>query len=186
MHVLVSRTFFGFTGETCVDIRANIVDLRSSAEGIGESKAVAALAARHQGWLDRLAEPDRLWSWLGEQTEKTLLELLAYCVAVSVNAVRRKSDSYMQERFDQADMLAEATNLDMADWWEPTSERYLNRVSKALIMIAASEAVSPQAAENLRQMKKDAMASRAEELLARKRWLPEALRLSPVSLTDSA
>ena len=186
LHVLVSRTFFGFIGETCVDIRVNIVDLRPSAEGIGESKAVAALAARHQGWLDRLADPDQLWSWLGQQTDETLLELLAYCVAVSVNAVRRKSDGYMRERFDQADLLAEATNLDMADWWEPTGERYLNRVSKARIMAAASEAVSPQAAENLRQMKKDAMASRAEELLAGKRWLPEALRPSDGSVTDAA
>ena len=89
----------------------------------------------------------------------------------------------MQERFDQADMLAEATNLDMADWWVPKGERYLNRVPKALIMVAASEAVSPQAAENLRQMKKDDMASRAEELLAGKRWLPEALRLMDRSRT---
>ncbi len=47
VHVLVTRTFFGFVEEACVDIRTNIVDLRSSAEGIGESKAVAALAARH-------------------------------------------------------------------------------------------------------------------------------------------
>ncbi len=186
VHVLATRTFFGFIGETCVDIRAHIVDLGSSAEGIGESKAAAALAARHRRWLDRLADPDQLWSWLGQQTEETLLELLAHCVAVSVNAVRRKSDRYMQERFDQADMLAEATNLDMADWWEPTGERYLNRVPKALIMAAASEAVSPQAAENLRQMKKDAMASRAEELLAGKRWLPEALRPAGRSVTDAA
>ena len=92
VQVLVTRTFFGFIGETCIDIRTNIVDLRSSAEGIGESKAVAALAARHQGWLDRLADPEQLWSWLGQQTEETLHELLAYCVAVSVNAVRRKSN----------------------------------------------------------------------------------------------
>ena len=92
----------------------------------------------------------------------------------------------MQERFDQADMLAEATNLDMSDWWEPTGERYLNRVSKAQIMAAASEAVSPQVAENLRQMKKDAMVSRAEELLTGKRWLPKALRPSDGSLTDAA
>ena len=111
-----------------------------------------------------MADPEQLWSWLGQQTEETLLELLAYCVAVSVNAVRRKSDGHMQERFDQADMRAEATNLDMADWWEPTGERYLNRVSKVLII------------ENLRRMKKDPMVTRAEELLAGRRWLPNALR----------
>ena len=123
-----------------------------------------------------MANPEQLWSWLGQQTEETLLELMAHSVAVLVNAVRRKSDGHMQERFDQADMRAEATNLDMADWWEPTGERYLNRVSKVLIMAAVSEAQSPQTAENLRRMKKDPMVTRAEELLAGRRWLPNALR----------
>ncbi len=186
VHILVSRTFFGFTGEACVDTCSSIVDLRPSAEGIGETKAVAALAQRHQGWSDRLPDPDQLWPWLGEQTDETVLELLAYCVAVSINAVRRKGGGCQRARFDHADMLAEAINLDMADWWEPTAERYLNRVPKAQIMAAISEAVSPQAGENLRQMKKDAMASRAEELLAGKRWLPEALRSASVSLVESA
>ncbi len=186
VHILVSRTFFGFTGEACVDTCSSIVDLRPLAERIGESKAVAALAQRHQGWSDRLPDPDQLWPWLGEQTDKTVLELLAYCVAVSINAVRRKGGGCQQARFDHADMLAEAINLDMADWWEPTAERYFNRVPKAQIMAAISEAVSPQAGENLRQMKKDAMASRAEELLAGKRWLPEALRSASVSLVENA
>ncbi len=156
------------------------------APAIGESKAVAALAQRHQGWSDRLPDPDQLWPWLGEQTDEIVLELLAYCIAVSINAVRRKGGGCQRARFDHADMLAEAINLDMADWWEPTAERYLNRVPKAQIMAAISEAVSPQAGENLRQMKKDAMASRAEELLAGKRWLPEALRSASVSLVESA
>ena len=73
-------------------------------------------------------------------------------------------------------MLAEAVGLDMADWWEPSGERYLNRVPKTQIVATVSEAVSLVAADNLRPMKKDAMVSKAGELLAGKRWLPEALR----------
>ena len=185
-HILISRIFFGFTGEACVDIRAHMVDLRPSAEGIVESRAVAALATRHQTLLERLPEPDRLWAWLADQTDETVLEFLACCVAVTINAVRRKGDSHQQARFDHADMLAEAVGLDMADWWEPTGDRYFTRVPKSWVVAAVSEAVSPGAAETLRPMKKDAMASKAAELLAGKRWLPEVLRPVEAPVAESA
>jgi ParB family transcriptional regulator, chromosome partitioning protein len=64
----------------------------------------------------------------------------------------------------------------MADWWEPTETGYLGRVSKARVLAAVSEAVSSQAAENIAKMKKGPMVTRAAELLADTRWLPEALR----------
>lgn len=185
-YVLVSRIFFGLTGESCVDIRAHSVDLKPSAEGIGESKAVEALAQRHQDLLGRLPEPDRLWAWLVGQSDATVLEILAYCVAVTVNAVRRKGDGHRQARFDQADMLADAVGLDMTDWWEPTGDLYLNRVSKGQIVAVVSEAVSSEAGESLRPMKKDAMASKAGELLAGKGWLPEVLRPVEVPLAETA
>jgi ParB family chromosome partitioning protein len=100
--------------------------------------------------------------------------------------VRRKGEGHHQARFGQADMLAEALGLDMADWWEPLGERYLNRVPKGQIVAAVSDAVSSEAAENLRSLKKDAMATKAGELLAGKRWLPEALRPAETPLAKSA
>jgi ParB family chromosome partitioning protein len=136
--------------------------------------------------LERLPEPDKLWAWLGDQTDEKVLEFLACCVAVTVNAVRRKGDGHQQARSDHADMLAEAVGLDMADWWEPSGDRYLNRVPKAQIVTAISEAVSPEAAETLRPMKKDAMALKAGEFLAVRRWLPEALRPVDASLVETA
>jgi ParB family chromosome partitioning protein len=185
-YVLISRIFFDFTGEACIDIRAHSVDLRTSAEGIVESNAVESLAQRHRALLGRLPEPDNLWAWLVDQTDERVLELLAYCVAVTVNAVRRKGDGHQPAQFDHADILADALGLAMADWWEPTGDRYLNRVPKSQIIAAVSEAVSPQVAESLRPMKKDAMASRAGELLAGKRWLPEALRPAQEPLAETA
>ena len=185
-HLLILRTFFGFTGESCVDIRSHIVDLRSSADGIGESRAVATLATRHAALLARLPEPGRVWAWLGDQSDVTVLEYLGYCVAITVNAVRRKGDGHAAARFDHADMLAKAVGLDMADWWEPAGDRYLNRVPKAGIIAAVSEAASPQAAENIASMKKDAMAAKAGDLLAGKRWLPEVLRPVETEIAKTA
>ena len=55
-------------------------------------------------------------------------------------------------------MLAKTVSLDMADRWEPSDDRCLNRVPKAGIIAAVSEEASPEAAESIASMKKDAMA----------------------------
>lgn len=183
LHILVLQVFFDFYGAACVDVRLSVVELGPAAEGIGESRAVQAMAARHQSWSERLPEEGGLWAWLAAQDSETRFSLLAYCTALSVNALRRRNDGHVLDRHDQANVLAASVELDMADWWEPTRSRYLARVSKAQIAAAVAEAVSPQAAENIVSMKKDAMAARAEELLAGKRWLPEPLRV-PTSPPD--
>jgi ParB family chromosome partitioning protein len=183
LYTLVLRVCFRSADDACADIRPTLVDLRPSADGIGESMAVAAMTARHHAWSERLPDVEDLWSWLAAQSDETRLELLAHCTAASINAVRRRYDGPASSRFAQADRLAVAAGLDMADWWEPTKDRYLGRVSKTFITAAVAEAVSPQAAENIEGMKKDAMALRAEELLTGSRWLPEVLR-APVSPAD--
>jgi ParB family transcriptional regulator, chromosome partitioning protein len=79
-----------------------------------------------------------------------------------------------------ADRLTAALGLDMAEWWQPTAESYFGRVSKARILAAVAEGVSPQAAENLAGLKKDALIALAEDRLAGRRWLPAPLR-APVA-----
>jgi ParB family transcriptional regulator, chromosome partitioning protein len=102
---------------------------------------------------------------------------LAYLTARSVYAVRHRQFGNQRERAAQADLMAFAIGLDMSQWWRPTRKAYLDRVTKQQILAAVSEAKSPQAAEGIATMKKEAMASRAEELLADTNWLPEPLRL---------
>tara|TARA_R110002167_G_scaffold146776_6_gene338375 strand:- start:1144 stop:3015 length:1872 start_codon:yes stop_codon:yes gene_type:complete len=176
LHSLVLRIFYGASSELCVDIRPASLDLFPSTEGIAETKAFAALSERQQRLSGFLPEVGQLWGWLCSRSDSLRSELLAYCVAVTVNAVRRRQLGIDPERQAQSDLIAEAVGLDMADWWEPTRDSYFSRVPKALILSAVSEAVSSQAAENIERLKKDAMALRAEELLAGKRWLPEPLR----------
>lgn len=180
LHTLVLRTFFQPQADICVDVRPVIVDLRASDEQIGESGAVAAMSARHQAWGKRLPSQDKLWAWLVEQELETKLDLLAYCTATAVNAVSKRHGGMQAERLEQADAIAAAVQLDMADWWKPTAANYLGKVTKPLILSAVSEAVSKQAADNIAAMKKAAMAARAEELLAETRWLPEPLRIPQV------
>src|SRR6516165_9301510 len=96
----------------------------------------------------------------------TLVNLLAYCVAVTVKP----------ERTDAFAGLAAAVGLDMAQWWQPTAANYLGRVWKALILEAVTEGVSPNAAASLANLKKGDMAAQAEERLAGKGWLPALMR----------
>jgi ParB family chromosome partitioning protein len=69
----------------------------------------------------------------------------------------------------------------MAQWWQPTAASYFGRVSKARILDAVAEAVSKGAADNLARLKKDALATRAEERVAGTGWLPPILRAEVVA-----
>src|SRR4029077_4297638 len=116
------------------------------------SPAAKQLAERHQAWRTQLPEQiEGLADWLIRQDMQTLIGLLAYCVAATVKP----------DRTDAFTALAGAVSLDMTQWWQPTAANYLGRVSKALILEAVTEGVSPNAAANLASLKKGDMATTA-------------------------
>jgi len=110
----------------------------------------------------------------GQQTSldsALLMELLALCAAQSLNAVTASAQAHA------ADAIAEAVELDMADWWTATGTSYLAQVPKARIADAVTEAVSSEAALSLAKLKKGEAVVKAEALLAGTRWLPAPLRV---------
>ena len=150
------------------------------AEGIEGSPAQTAVAARQGWWWLRIpATQDEAWGWLLEQNQETLLDLLAFCVAETVNAVRHPHAPLFDERLVACNDLAAALDLDMADWWTPTRESYFGLVSKGAILDAVREGISPEAADNLAGLKKAALVDEAERRFLGRRWLPGPLR--PVS-----
>lgn len=61
----------------------------------------------------------------------------------------------------------------------------LRHVPKALILEAVKEGVTPEAADNLAKLKKDALAAEAEQRLAGTGWLPAILRsAAPVAAAE--
>ena len=174
LHALVVRIFFHGYGEGCVEITPTLVDLGKFSQTVGKSKAAEALLARHNRWLERLPDKAELWDWLGQMDSSGRLELLAYCTAIAVDAVYRHQGG--GERLLQADMLARAISLDMADWWRPTAVGFFDRVTKDQITKAVSEGASPEEARRLKDLKKSQMSERAETLLGESRWIPEPLR----------
>ena len=72
--------------------------------------------------------------------------------------------------------LAADIGLDMARWWCATRVSFFDHVTKDTILEAISEGASKQAANNVVNLKKGAIAARAETLLENTQWLPEPLR----------
>jgi ParB family chromosome partitioning protein len=106
------------------------------------------------------------------QPQADLLELMALCSALTVNALPSAGSAF------DANALACAVGLDMADWWEPTKEGFLNHVSKAQIVQALKEAGPGLAADGVESMKKDVLVNTALTRLKGTRWLPLPLRPS--------
>ena len=113
------------------------------------------------------------FGWLRGLSQAELLELLALCSALTANALPSAGAA------SSANAIATALGLDMADWWEPTAEAYLNHVPKAQIIAALKEAGPELAGGGVEAMKKDALVSAAASRLAGTRWLPEPMRRSP-------
>ncbi len=154
-----------------IELRSAEAGSRADADEAAGSMAQGAIRARYtriEAQLPR--EPEQLFAWLLEQPQAEILAMLAFCVALSVDCVQSDEASSV------ADELARAAGLDMRAWWTATAESYLAHISKARILEIVREAVSPEGAATLTDLKKGALAAAAERRLAGTGWLPPLLR----------
>ena len=143
----------------------------AAADDLKGNAAWKALDAAKESWRARLPDHPSTWlGWLIGLSQAEVIDLLTLCTAFSLSAM----ESHDAKR--NADDLAEAVGLDMADWWEPTVEGYLTHVSKAQIVQALKEAGAGLADDGVGDMKKDVRVVKAASRLAGKRWLPMSLR----------
>lgn len=148
--------------------------LQAAADDLETGRAWQAVQQATEAWRTRLPERQGDWfGWLVGLPQDELLDLLALCSALTVNALPDAGAS------GSAKAIAAALGLDMADWWEPTAEAYLNHVPKAQIIVALKEAGPGLAGGGVESMKKDALVAAAASRLAGTRWLPEPLRQPP-------
>lgn len=148
--------------------------IQRAADDLEASPAWQSMEISIAGWEDRLPGEDQdLFAWLQGLSQADQLDLLAVCVAHTIDTQATREDSAVH---GHANQLAAAVDLDMADWWQPTAGSYLASVSKSRRMEAVREAVSEEAATSIGTMKKDAMIGAAEQHLEGHRWLPAVLR----------
>lgn len=176
LHVLVLRVFTR-TGvaASCLAIHMGSHDLSAEGGGVEDSRAGIANAARHAAWARQVPDDaGQVWDFVVGLDGDSRASLLAHCVALSLNAVHGFERRPLA--WAHADVLASALGLDMSDWWSPTAERYLDGVTKAHVLAAVGEAVSPEAAARLAGLKKPDMVAAAQPQLVAARWLPALLR----------
>ncbi|MFC3070486.1 ParB/RepB/Spo0J family partition protein [Phenylobacterium soli] len=177
VHALALRTFYPpYDQPTCLDAKLVSAYLDGHAPGAGESAAGQRIAERHAAWAARLPrEAGEAWTFVRALDGGALLDLLAHCVSLGVNAVRNPLDR-RPGAWSHADALAEAAGLDMRLTWTATAETYFGRVTKARILEAVREGAGDAAAERLAGLTKREMAQAAEQALAGTGWLPPLLR----------
>ncbi|MDO9246995.1 MAG: chromosome partitioning protein ParB, partial [Phenylobacterium sp.] len=177
VHSLALFAFYPpYDRASCLDIKGVTAHLDGHAPGIDDTRAGRSIAERHESLAVRLPKAAAdLWTFVESLGATDLLDLLAHCASLTVNAVRAPFDR-KPGAWAHADRLAQSVDLDMTGYWTPTVASYLGRVTKTRIGEAVREAVSDEAAERIGGMKKPDMASEAEALLAGKGWLPSLLR----------
>ena len=189
LHKLVTDTFARAPSSGgCLEASVRHVFFSAQAADLKDSPSARAVDERQKAWAADMPVGDdqALWDWIDALDQASRLALLAHCVSFGVNALFEKVDRYggaglsqngLERRMAQADRLARAVGLDMAEaGWTPTSDNYLGRVTKARILEAVREAKGDQAAQLIDHLKKGDMAKEAERLLGDSGWLPEPLR----------
>ena len=192
LHKFCVDAFYQTYTPGCLEAGVRHVQLPAQAPDLKESASARSIADRHEAWkADMPTDEQALWDWLIALDDASRLALLAHCASGGVNALFEKVDRFggsgvtahgLRRRLDQADRLARAVNLDMAEaGWRPTVDNYLGRVTKIRILEAVREARGESSAQLIDHLKKSEMAKEAERLLEGAGWLPEPLRLAAVS-----
>ncbi|MGQ0681584.1 MULTISPECIES: ParB/RepB/Spo0J family partition protein [Bradyrhizobium] len=192
LHKFCVDAFYQTYTPGCLEAGVRHIQLPAQAPDLKESASARSIADRHEAWkADMPTDEQALWDWLIALDDASRLALLAHCASGGVNALSEKVDRFggsgvtahgLRRRLDQADRLARAVNLDMAEaGWRPTVDNYLGRVTKIRILEAVREARGESSAQLIDHLKKSEMAKEAERLLEGAGWLPEPLRLAAVS-----
>ena len=176
MHRMIPTIFsdrYGYIyGERTLEVQVTCSrdKLLREADDMAASIAWKEIEAERAKWSAMLpANIGGLLPWLLMQTDDVMANLFAFCVAATLDSVSATDSAH------PVNALSGILNLDMAKYWTPTREGYLNHVSKSRIADVVATAVSPDAAAPLGAMKKDAAAEAAELRLASTGWLPEVL-----------
>ncbi|AOZ05941.1 H-NS family nucleoid-associated regulatory protein [Cupriavidus malaysiensis] len=158
--------------------KVSLTNIRTCGQGMAPDLEGCAAWTRMDeligAWEERLPrDRDQLFPWLLELSHVDKIDLLAVCVAHSINTVEQREDAHGHAK---AHRLAAAVDLDMADWWAPTAGSYLASVPKARRLEAVREAAGQEAADAIAGLKKETQIGAAEERLVGRRWLPAILR----------
>jgi len=154
--------------------------LKQACPTIEDTKAHRFLTELHDTQGNHMpGEHAEILPWLLELSNAEVLTVLAPLVASTVSAGADDWSRGMGLSLEA--QAAQAAELDMREYWEATPESYFQRVSKAQIGQAVTEAgAGPFSLDG----KKAELAAAAARLTAGTGWLPSLLRMPPMESGD--
>lgn len=171
-HALAASVFGRYGEASCLQLQVGCNALRDTCLGVD---SLDAAGAKWEAILPQAS--GKLWAWCLGQPGETLLSLLAYCAARSLDGVQRKADRPGSPRLSHAQALGEALRFDFREWFTPTAENYFSRVSRHQVAAAIAEAKAVPAKRSWDKLKKSELALLAEREIAGSGWLPEPVRV---------
>lgn len=175
VHALALPLLYPYGDTSCLAVRAVSEPLSRHVAAEDETPAHRAMAEEAERWGDRLpGDASDLFAWCLAEPQESLLDLLAFLAALTVDAVTSRSGT---GQTGHADRLAEALSLDMQAWWTPSVEGFYRRLPKAALATALTEAAVPPLGVCLSTVKKAEAARLVADALAGSSWLPAPLRL---------
>ncbi|WP_162741815.1 hypothetical protein [Agrobacterium cavarae] len=109
--------------------------------------------------------------WCLERGQQELIELLAFAAAHSIDSVKDKYD-YRETQRAHAEVLADALDLDMTNYFEATAGNYFNHLARDGIEAALMDIKGPDFASGVGRMKKVEAAAYAEAHTKGSAWPP--------------
>lgn len=189
LRVLVftlAERFVGSFASSPLDLKIEEEDVVRSITR-SESAAPEAYERIASSWRDRLpSEREHLWRYVADAEQAVLLELLAVMIApgLDLRADARMSGAASQIRI--GNLFAEAVALDMSQWWTASADSYFNHVKRDVILDAIREHKPGLCVPKLEKASKAELISRAKRVFKGSAWLPEPLRLHPVTVQETA
>lgn len=187
VHALAGPVLYGRSEtQSALDVRASSLTLDSRVAVPGDCAAHQAMDGELQAWQARVPREASAWfGWCLAQPQDTLLDLLAFTAATSVNAVQGKQDRGTSARLVHAEALAEALALDMTTHWQPSIDGFYGRLTKATLLAVVTEAKAPMQV-SISTVKKPEAARYVAEAMTGNPWLPVPLRRAAGDVPASA
>lgn len=177
VHALAETLYVSSERQSCLRLTLQRSPIGQSLFDPEACKALRVHNAAHKHWASRLPKDvSGLWNWCLEQKRATLLDLLAFMAADSVDCISSKHAHHSAAQLAHADALASTVNLDIAAWYRPTADGYFGKISKPAIIAAIAEATGKQAAPARAKLTRADLAKRAAKMIAPTNWVPAQMR----------
>lgn len=175
LQTLVCEVFYATSRGKALTLKVHHASIDKSCETLAESPAMQQIFAEQEHWQALLPQSaSDVWEWLDGIDAEQKQRLLAFCVSTMVDCTMFARGMFSVTT--DALPLLPRLNIDMNEWWQPTAETYLSRVSIKLIAEAVGEVCGDLKAQYIQREKKRDAVTQAEQLLAGTGWLPPELR----------